>query len=121
MEESLKKVFKEEFWDLSRIEFENKELKVFLQNENKKIQIIFEYVYSYRIKENFEKKQRGFFKIDNAKFVEEYIYQATGTKNLNVEDIKGYAVIDGINCYVINDDNNSIEVLSNESPKLILK
>ena len=41
MEESLKKVFKEECWDLSRIEFENKELKVFLQNENKKIQIIF--------------------------------------------------------------------------------
>lgn len=118
MEESLKKILKKECWNLFRIEFENKKLKIFMQNDNKKIQIMFKDVYSYRIKENDEKKQRGFFKIDNSKFVEEYIYQATGTKNLNVEDIKGYAVIDDINCYVINDSNNSIEILANEQPKL---
>lgn len=120
MDESLKKIFKEEVWDLFRIEFENKQMKIFMQNDNKKIQIMFEDVYSYRIKENYERKQRGLFKIDNSKFVEEYIYQATGNKNLKVEDIKGYAAIDDINCYVINDDNNSLEVLANEIPKLII-
>ncbi len=118
MEESIGNFLKGDSWELFKIEFDDKELKLFLQNENKKITIVFEYVYSYRIKENDGKKQRGFFKIDNAKFIEEYIYQATGSKNLNIDDVKGYVVIDEINCYVINDSNNSIEILANEPPKM---
>lgn len=102
-----------------KIELKDKKLNIVLQSENKKIDMIFEYVYSYKVKPKEVNKENGFFELLNSKFLDEYVYQATGSQYTNIEEIKGYIIRGEIYCYLINDDNTSIEILAAYPPKFL--